>query len=126
MSASKSDKPPRIKGLVKRCRSFKEDILSRLARNRSLGQDGHGHSPGVASPTGWNSDGDALLPGDIPGVEPHVSICHRLKEAHLTLQFVESLIQKNCIDLLGGSSNVMLDLMGCLLNDVKKASASDR
>jgi len=47
-------------------------------------------------------------------------------QAYLTLQFVESLIQKNCVDLLGGSSNVMLDLMGCLLNDIKKMSASDR
>jgi hypothetical protein len=47
-------------------------------------------------------------------------------QAYLTLQFVESLIKKNCIDLLGGSSNVMLDLMGSLLSDVKKTSVSDR
>jgi len=32
---------------------------------------------------------------------------------------MESVIHKNGVDLLSGSSNVLLDLIGCLLSDVK-------
>lgn len=125
-----------VKGFVKRCRSFKEDIISRLARNRStsgaddISSSGGGggrtltsHS-GISSPSGWSSK--SPTPGDESSVEPTVLINHRLKEVNLTLHFVESLIQKNCVELLGGSSNVMLDLMGCLFNDIKKMPSSDR
>ena len=71
---------------MKRCRSFKEDILSRLARNRSLGSESPGNATGAGSPTGWNN-GD-LLQGDVPSVEPRVSISHRLKEVGLTFSTV--------------------------------------
>ncbi|CAL8088349.1 unnamed protein product [Orchesella dallaii] len=119
-----------VKGFVKRCRSFKEDIISRLARNRSTGgadelaggRNLSSHS-GIASPSGWSSK--SPTPGDESSVEPVTLISHRLKEVNLTLHFVESLIQKNCVELLGGSSNVMLDLMGCLFNDIKKMPSSD-
>lgn len=120
-----------VKGFVKRCRSFKEDIISRLARNRSTsgtddlssssGRNLTSHS-GIASPSSWSSK--SPTPGD--DVEPVTLISHRLKEVNLTLHFVESLIQKNCVELLGGSSSVMLDLMGCLFNDIKKMPSSDR
>lgn len=63
------------------------------------------------------------MPSDPEITDPILLIARRLKEAYLTLQFVESLIQKDCVDLLGGSSNVMLDLMGHLLNDVKGLTA---
>lgn len=121
-----------VKGFVKRCRSFKEDIISRLARNRStsgaddLGNGGRNltsHS-GIASPSSWSSK--SPTPGEDGNVEPNILIGHRLKEVNLTLHFVESLIQKNCVELLGGSSNVMLDLMGSLFNDIKKMPSSDR
>lgn len=119
-----------VKGFVKRCRSFKEDIISRLARNRSTsgaedisGSRNLGSHSGIASPSSWSSK--SPTPGDDSGVEPTILINHRLKEVNLTLHFVESLIQKNCVELLGGSSNVMLDLMGCLLNDIKKMPSSD-
>jgi len=75
-----------IKGLVKRCRSFKEDIISRLARNKSLGKDeGPGGSGGRrmhtcasegTSPTPVASDSSPTTASH----SPQVTLSHRLKE----------------------------------------------
>lgn len=78
-----------IKGLVKRCRSFKDDLMTRLARNKSLAKDEArkkraAGATGVVSKGGWTSGGTSPIPSDPDITDPIVLIAHRLKEVSPT------------------------------------------